>query len=627
MCASNSGSSWSYDPMGRPILESRTNYGSVRQKYSVSYSYNKDGSLATITYPSTNVVTYTVGGAGRVTQVSDPANTYVTSPQGGGPMYAPGGQLVGMTSGSQIATSNAYNSRQQPIFLTAGTSGNTVLSRCYDFHSASAINSGQCQFNAYGSGNNGNVFQILDKVNSNNSAVFSYDLLNRITQANTISTTAPCWGENYTIDYWGNLTNIAGVTSMPSCMTETLSAAPATTLNQLTAYCYDAAGNMLQTGVCPTGSFTPTWAYDVENRLSSTAGYSYYYDADGARMEKSAGATGTMYWPGHGGEYLTEAAVNGTINAEYIYFAGKRLARMDQPNGQVHYYFSDHLASTSVITDTNSNIQSQYYYYPFGGSQSSSGSDPNHYKFTGKERDSESGLDMFGARYYFSSFGRFVTPDWAAAPTAVPYAAFGDPQSLNLYGYVRNNPLARRDVDGHDWWQKLKNWYGDPGCWCEGEEADKAAAVNRAKAQAQKAEDLRRWNIIMRDPAKAQMFMGLAMAGVGLGEGEAIISPGAEASPVGQGEESPTPQEGASDPLQSINTGKNIKNWETPSTPDQVGSNLESQGFTKGTASDGSIRYTKGNMEYTMYPKSQTTGGPSMQVKIDGTVVAKVRMQ
>ena len=71
------------------------------------------------------------------------------------------------------------------------------------------------------------------------------------------------------------------------------------------------------------------------------------------------------------------------------------------------------------------------------------------YKVTGKERDTESGLDNFGARYDASSLGRFVTPDWAAKPTTVPYALFGDPQTLNLYAYVRNNPLSRADADGH----------------------------------------------------------------------------------------------------------------------------------------------------------------------------------
>jgi RHS repeat-associated protein len=73
----------------------------------------------------------------------------------------------------------------------------------------------------------------------------------------------------------------------------------------------------------------------------------------------------------------------------------------------------------------------------------------NNYKFTGKERDAETGLDYFGARYYGNALGRFLTPDWAAKATGVPYADFGDPQSLNLYSYVRNNPLARIDPDGH----------------------------------------------------------------------------------------------------------------------------------------------------------------------------------
>jgi RHS repeat-associated protein len=74
------------------------------------------------------------------------------------------------------------------------------------------------------------------------------------------------------------------------------------------------------------------------------------------------------------------------------------------------------------------------------------------YKFTGKERDSESGLDNFGARYYASTGGRFMSPDWSASPEPVPYANQGDPQSLNLYSYVGNNPVARTDLDGHcDW--------------------------------------------------------------------------------------------------------------------------------------------------------------------------------
>jgi len=69
--------------------------------------------------------------------------------------------------------------------------------------------------------------------------------------------------------------------------------------------------------------------------------------------------------------------------------------------------------------------------------------------FTGKERDTESGNDYFGARNYASSMGRFMSPDWAAKASPVPYATFGDPQSLNLYAYMRNNPLGGADPDGH----------------------------------------------------------------------------------------------------------------------------------------------------------------------------------
>jgi len=68
---------------------------------------------------------------------------------------------------------------------------------------------------------------------------------------------------------------------------------------------------------------------------------------------------------------------------------------------------------------------------------------------TGKERDTESGLDYFGARYYASNMGRWMSPDWSAKEDPVPYAKLDNPQTLNLYGYVGNNPLSQADADGH----------------------------------------------------------------------------------------------------------------------------------------------------------------------------------
>jgi RHS repeat-associated protein len=74
---------------------------------------------------------------------------------------------------------------------------------------------------------------------------------------------------------------------------------------------------------------------------------------------------------------------------------------------------------------------------------------------SGKERDAETGLDFFLARYYFPAQGRFMSADWSSKPTPVPYAQFNNPQTLNLYAYVRNNPLAIADKDGHGDWYDL----------------------------------------------------------------------------------------------------------------------------------------------------------------------------
>jgi RHS repeat-associated protein len=76
----------------------------------------------------------------------------------------------------------------------------------------------------------------------------------------------------------------------------------------------------------------------------------------------------------------------------------------------------------------------------------------NKYHFTGKERDTESGNDYFGARYYASSMGRYMSPDYSDDdndPDPVPYADLMDPQSLNLYSYAGNNPMSYFDEDGH----------------------------------------------------------------------------------------------------------------------------------------------------------------------------------
>lgn len=100
-----------------------------------------------------------------------------------------------------------------------------------------------------------------------------------------------------------------------------------------------------------------------------------------------------------------------------------------------------------MVTGGGGNVVSTNEFYPYG--QGPQPTTQNHYLFSGKERDIESGLDYFGARYYAGSVGRFMSADWSAQAQPVPYAKLDEPQTLNLYAYVRNNPISLVDPDGH----------------------------------------------------------------------------------------------------------------------------------------------------------------------------------
>jgi RHS repeat-associated protein len=162
-----------------------------------------------------------------------------------------------------------------------------------------------------------------------------------------------------------------------------------------------------------------------------------------------------------GSDALAETSATDTNPAQYIFFNGKRIARIDPGATTPKYYVSDNVGSTELVTDYLGNPLSESLFYPYGVEQVILSGDTNTYKFSGKERDPESGLDNFGARYYASNLGRFMSPDWDAKPTTVPYASFGDPQTLNLYAYVENAPLNRVDANGHVASQNVENNWGD----------------------------------------------------------------------------------------------------------------------------------------------------------------------
>jgi RHS repeat-associated protein len=429
MSDASGSTNWTYDPMGRVWSESKTISGINKL---VSTLYNLDGSTWKVTYPSGAVIEYTQSTAGRTLKVNDDTNNI---PYAQNALYAPQGGLtsllVGATS-SYLGTTitNQYNDRLQPLVISADSPAATLLSLTYNFH--------------LGSGDNGNVFGITNNKATTRSESFQYDTLNRLVSAQTTGTQ---WGVTFTYDPFGNLYQTAGISGQQVLpMSVNQYADPNSNHFTLLGYQYDAAGDVLSDGI-NSGCGGSAFAWNTEAEMTCGAGVNYTYDGDGARVKKSSG---TIYWGGSEGGALAESDLSGNLTSEYVFLNGKRLARRDISSNKVYYYFSDMLGSASVVTDNAGNIENESDFYPFGGESVVTQNLANqHYKFTGKERDTESGNDYFGARYYSSTVGRFLSPDWSGKVEPVPYAKLDNPQSLNLYAYVMNRPVSDSDPDGH----------------------------------------------------------------------------------------------------------------------------------------------------------------------------------
>jgi RHS repeat-associated protein len=171
----------------------------------------------------------------------------------------------------------------------------------------------------------------------------------------------------------------------------------------------------------------------------------YVYNETGSRVQKNIGSGFTEYYYGPNGSVQDE--YNGSAwTAQYVYAERELIA--EYKNNTTEFVHTDHLGSTRLVTAVNKSVLDSLDYLPFG--KQVAGDTSTTHKFTGKERDAESGLDDFGGRYYNSTTGRFITPDWSDDGDPIPYAELESPQSLNLYSYVENNPLNVADEDGHD---------------------------------------------------------------------------------------------------------------------------------------------------------------------------------
>jgi RHS repeat-associated protein len=354
---------------------------------------------------------------------------------------SPGGTLSGSsdTTSVPVYSYSVTNSSGQSGYDAVGNVTNVTDSQMgtwsYGYDDLNRLISGQASGGSYGG-------QYL---------CWSYDNFgNRTHQAisNQSFANAPCQAASGaslidTAVNYGSNNQISSVTS------------PALTV------AYDGAGNVTNDGY-------NSYLYDAEGRICAVNGpqgmVGYQYDAAGNRVGRgsittmSCDITQNGYQPASdyivdlSGNQMTEVSVgNGQSTWQHtnVTANGTLVATYDTVG--LHFYVNDMLGSRRVQTDPAGFPEQTCQNLPYGDQLYCTGSlnSPTEHHFTGKERDTESGLDYFGARYFGSSMGRFMSPDWSDKPQTVPYSDLSNPQSLNLYSYGDNNPLSKADKDGH----------------------------------------------------------------------------------------------------------------------------------------------------------------------------------
>ena len=436
----------SYDAAGRVTASRQVTTAGTANSYTMSYQYDLAGNVTQETYPSGKVFVTEYDSAGRIAGVKRGTSYYA----GASPtdatnriQYSAHGGIGALRLGNGKWEHTVFNSRLQPkeIGLGAINGASDLLKLEYTYSNA----------NPSIHDNNGNVLtQKITAPNTGGGTLvltqnYNYDALNRLSIAEEFSGAASQWRQTYDIDRWGNravrntsyiLPQNINLTPMSTGPTDFTAFNQSTNRIAVGGFDYDTAGNLKADPTTGANAML----YDAENRQTSytKAGVttSYSYDGDGHRVKKIDNDGTTVFVYNAGGQLIAE------------YTSGP-------PTGSgTSYLTSDHLGSTRVVMKSDGTV-ARHDYLPFGeeipstvGSRSSvagyGAADTTRQKFTQKERDNESGLDYFLARYYSSAQGRFTSVDAGR----LNKRHLANPQKWNRYAYTINNPLKYIDPDG-----------------------------------------------------------------------------------------------------------------------------------------------------------------------------------
>jgi len=407
------GESYTYDSFGRLQSCTRKIDGI---SYLKQYEYNQASQMTSMTYPSGKKVNVGRDDRGRLSALQrvdvSGAPAYLS-----GINYRVDGLISSQTLGDGTTESFGYSDdRLQLTSQKVMKGGSTLLDLSYGYGALA----GQMGNNTT-AGNSGQLVSVTGTVSGQNrNQTFTYDNVGRLVAA----TGWGAWARGFDYDRHGNRTAVRDAVSGGNPLQNTVIAqSGGMTTNRIasvngTAFSYDASGNV-------TGDGANSYTYDAENRLVSVSGLSsesYGYDAMNHRVKKVVGGVVTHYiW-------------EGKVIAEYERGGGAT------PATGTRYYHQDRL-STRVITDGAGAVVGTTDHLPFGEEIGFTDESEKH-KFTTYERDGA--LDYAVNRHYDPRQGRFNQAD----PLRMGAASLADPQSLNLYNYVGNDPVNFVDPSG-----------------------------------------------------------------------------------------------------------------------------------------------------------------------------------
>jgi len=284
---------------------------------------------------------------------------------------------------------------------------------------------------------------------------YAYDPLNRLRQFE-----ADVEGANYdrrydyTMDEFGNVTRREAFFLDGQPTNQSLDLPVNIATNRLLNRAHDGLGNMMDVGPnTDVDRQTMNWwdqghaaqFYDSEDEII----WDYFYDADGKRRLKARDVYGEVDLEGDASFYFYEGE-------DLICQLDRGLEIQDPTAYESRFLLLDHLGTTRAELQfekdgatTQPVINATYDYMPYGDilSEWHTGANPpgEQVLFTGKQRDTESGKDYFGTRYYSGSLLRWNSPDELFADSQMI-----GPQSWNLYRYARNNPVKTIDSNGKE---------------------------------------------------------------------------------------------------------------------------------------------------------------------------------